>query len=628
MDSNQENQPSHWKLVGGPEGGSVAAVALYKGKEYSAYAATGVGIFYSKGGLDEVGKNWERLAESPANAVAISIAPDFEEDPCIVAGNLSGLYLSRDAGKSWKKGRIPRTTATIQAIAFSPNYAQDGFIFAGTREDGILYSDDRGQTWKTRSFGFLDPSVSTIAISPAFTKDETAYAGTDSGLYYTYTGGLAWRELPFPTEAGAVLCLGISPGFSQDGIVFAGTEEGGLYRSRNRGKGWQTLRSPGMMINALLVSPKFDQDNTLMVITENGVFQSKDQGDHWEMLVEVDGGVCVARSDQMILLGLIDNGILRSQNLLDWEPVQKFYAREFTCLKLSPYFNQDETALVCGIREGIWKTTDSGKTWVCLNESLPGTGIPVVLFSPNYNHKPILYAASQEGVLISHDAGENWEICYSEPVNHLAISVSGQTLLAGTAGQGAAVSRDAGVHWIPLPGPWEIEGDIQEVALGSDNHYFIASIVRETNHLEIGLGKPGQWYRVYNQPSSNELVSLYIPATYLIDNIWYASTGSKVWRIGLRRDATASGIPIKGGPLTEDEPTVLTLSGVQGLNNRTLLASTGRKLFRSDDGIEWEPELEQLKDWIIALALSPDYREDKTIFALSLGGQVWKYIKE
>ena len=189
---------STWNLIGGPEGGSVAALALTCSGEYTAFAATGVGIFRSSGGQAAIGKSWKRLADSPGKALSIALSPDFQHHPYVAAGNQAGVFFSEDGGESWRVGRLPRASSAVQVLSFSPDFAEDGIIFAGTGEDGVMISEDRGQNWETRNFGFLDACIYAMVVSPAFSRDEMAFAGTNTGLYFTYNSGRAWRELHFP----------------------------------------------------------------------------------------------------------------------------------------------------------------------------------------------------------------------------------------------------------------------------------------------------------------------------------------------------------------------------------------------------------------------------------------------
>jgi len=276
--------------------------------------------------------------------------------------------------------------------------------------------------------------------------------------------------------------------------------------------------------------------------------------------------------------------------------------------------------------EGLWRTKDRGITWNSLNDNLPSPYISSVIFSPGFAHNRMIFAGSSDGILISNDAGDTWQVLYGEPVNHLAISPSGNTLLAGTAGQGVLISKDSGNHWGPLPGPWEIEGDIQEIAVSSDNQFFIASIDPTNHNLEIAYGKPGQWHRIINQPAKNELVTFWIPPTFNVDNLWYASAGTKVWRIGLKKDTIKEGLPIKGGPVAKDEPPILALNGARDLNNRIILVSAGSMLYRSEDGITWQPDHDFEDYRVINIIPSPSFRENKAFYTLTLGGQIWRGI--
>ena len=620
MDQSMSADPaSTWKLIGGPEGGSVAGLALTGSSQFTAFAATGLGIFRSSGNQADIGKSWIRLVDSPGKALSVAVSPDFTHHPYVAVGNQAGIFISQNGGETWQAGRLPRTSSAVQVVSFSPDFNVDGTILAGTNEDGVMISEDRGQNWVTRNFGFLDACIYALAVSPAFSHDEMAFAGTNTGLYFTYNSGRAWRELPFPEMAAPVLCLGISPAFSTDGTLFAGTEEGGLFYSKSRGKSWQHLDTPGSMINAISISPQFEQDHTLQIASENGIFQSNEGGVKWRKLVEADSVVCLSVINQVAIAGLVDSGLMRTSDLKQWEIVAGFYARELVGFKLSPAFDVDGFAVTYGMGEGIWRTRDGGKSWECLTPALPGAGIVEVLFSQQFAHNHVLYAGSTDGVLVSRDGGDSWDICYGEPVNRLAISPTGRILLAGTSGHGVVFSRDSGAHWGSLPGPWELEGDIQAVQAASDNHFFIASINLTTHHLEIAHGRPGQWNRVFDQPSLNELVFFWIPQSFTVDN---------VWRVGFHKDAEKSGLSIRGGPLVANELPVLALSGVQMLNSRELLAAAGSILYRSPNGIEWKPAYDFVDRRVIGIVPSRSFRDNKVVYTMTLGGLVWQGILE
>lgn len=206
---------------------------------------------------------------------SVVIAPDYHNEHLILAGAAGGLLRSQDDGESWTSIVLPTPPPTISALAISPDFTQDGMIFAATLEDGVLCSIDRGNTWVAWNFGLLDLNVHHLAISPSFNKDELLIVGTESGIYRSTNGGRAWKEIELPCGFRTVLTLSFSPTYSVDQIVYAGTENDGLYQSNDCGINWHRLGQDSLNGTVSGVCPNADG---LLLIHEGRVFLSTDIG--------------------------------------------------------------------------------------------------------------------------------------------------------------------------------------------------------------------------------------------------------------------------------------------------------------------------------------------------------------
>jgi hypothetical protein len=202
---------------------------------------------------------------------------------------------------------------------------QDGIVFAGTLEDGVLVSQDRGQSWVAWNFGLFELEIISLVLSPNFARDETVLIGTPSGLYYSYNGGRAWRELDFPSDAQPILSFAFAPNSLDTAVVFAGTESAGLYQGidplarhaasvsnpavtkgtnhtlQQDATGWQSL-APALgsaCINALV----FDEHGSLYAAAENGIFVGNGER-NWQTALEVHGVLCLAVNDGIGIAGI------------------------------------------------------------------------------------------------------------------------------------------------------------------------------------------------------------------------------------------------------------------------------------------------------------------------------------
>ncbi len=249
------------------------------------FVARAGGLFCSRDG----GRTWELAyknlkASEALPTTAVAIAPDFEHEAVVFAGLNGAILYSYDGGSTWRQSRLPAPPPAISAIAISPNYAQDGTVFAGTSEDGVLVSSDRGKSWAAWNFGLLDLSVFCLGLSPNFAEDETAYAGAGSGLFRSTNGGRAWKEVPLPVGFDAVLSLALSPQFAHDHTLFVGTENNGLLVSPDCGKSWapvseSTREQP---VNSIVLFPSDSGRLEILLLHGGGLLHSRNSGKAWK----------------------------------------------------------------------------------------------------------------------------------------------------------------------------------------------------------------------------------------------------------------------------------------------------------------------------------------------------------
>jgi photosystem II stability/assembly factor-like uncharacterized protein len=210
----------------------------------------------------------------------------------------------------------------VLTLALSPDYDQDGVLFAGTAQDGIFRSADRGRRWVGWNFGLADLNVLNLALSPRFATDETLWVGTETGLFRSTNGGRAWREVPFPTEWAPVLSLAVSPDYDRDGMIFVGTDSCGLFRSRDQGETWERLDEGALPspVNALAISPRFPLRPDLLALTGVALLLSRNGGCSWQDLTpgltSEQGMTCALAplgldAGAPLLVGLTDGGVLR-----------------------------------------------------------------------------------------------------------------------------------------------------------------------------------------------------------------------------------------------------------------------------------------------------------------------------
>ncbi len=274
------------------------------------YAACASGLYRSRDG----GARWDLLPTSPEPVTtAVAVSPAFADDRSLFAAVKGGVLRSTDSGDSWFTAGFPAPPPVFSSLVASPDFERDGFLLAGTLEDGVFSSSDRGGRWQPWNFGLFDFNVLCLALSPAWIEDETAYAGTETGLYRSTNGGRAWRHSGFPAELAPALCLAcFENGCSGSSRLLVGTESKGLLASCDQGDTWERLAPDALSgaVNQLHVDV-YD-GNTLYGLTSDGVVRSDDGGLSWSILKRVDGlATAMLPLGDVILLGVQGRGVMR-----------------------------------------------------------------------------------------------------------------------------------------------------------------------------------------------------------------------------------------------------------------------------------------------------------------------------
>ena len=246
-----------------------------------------------------------QFAQVPISAIAAS-------GQTVLIGSADGVALSKDAGETWVLATLP-VKAHVLALALSPAFEQDGIAWAATAKDGVLRSPDAGANWHAWNFGLLDMSVNAMAVSPNFAEDETVFIGTELGVFLSENQGRAWRELGFPNTSGPVTTLAIMTepakrGASATYTVLAGTEGNGLWISRAPYADWSRVSLKAEVVNALASMADGSLLSGLIAATTDGVFTSTN-GKKWTRLTQTDDGVCLTQAGDAVVLGTAGSGV-------------------------------------------------------------------------------------------------------------------------------------------------------------------------------------------------------------------------------------------------------------------------------------------------------------------------------
>ncbi len=171
-----------------------------------------------------------------------------------------GIYVSHDAGKSWKNMGLKASEHISKIIVHPDNsnhifVAVQGPLWSKGGERGFYRSEDGGSTW-TKTLGNdewtgvtdleIDPTNPDVLYAATWDRHRTVAAymggGPGSGLHKSTDGGKTWTKLSsgIPSSNLGKIGLALSPFNSE--TIYAAIEldrtKGGIYMSTNGGASW------------------------------------------------------------------------------------------------------------------------------------------------------------------------------------------------------------------------------------------------------------------------------------------------------------------------------------------------------------------------------------------------------
>jgi len=531
---------------------------------------------------------------------------------------------SRAGDKVWTRGG-PEGGA-VDAFAISLNFAVDQTLFAGTNGGGLYRTVDGGQTWLEANVGLTNLTVYMVDVSTNFPQDQMVFAGTNSsGLFRSTDAGASWAQMPAPLNSGSINGIAFSPNFAVDGTVFVSKGSGdALYRSVDGGSTWTDIRGNigAVSVGKMACSPSFALDDTIVALTSAGLYKSADRGASWQA---INTGLTTTdfrslafspayAADQTLFAGSASKGIFRTTNGgASWQAINNGHSpqKDVGSIVVSPNFAADRTLFTgCPSWQGF-KSTDGGDSWTMYQFNIDwidegnriNPDVWAMAISPAYAQDHTLFAGTfGTGVLKSTDASATWAIArqgmMAQRMTAIAVSPtfsSDRTVYVSSGGPGISASTDGGLTWHNKNAQTFSLLDTYALVISPD--FVHDGTLFAGNHMGMGGGRNGiarttdgglSWDNPETGLENRNVRALAISPNYAQDGTVFAGT------------------------LCKDFPTCQD-SYVNGVFKST------------DSGSTWQRALNGLpKRGIYALAVSPAYAQDQTLFAGMWEGGVYK----
>ena len=249
-----------------------------------------VGLYVSR----DAGKTWEHPTDGlppRGHAWSVTVDPNNNGVVWVSMAQSGSVYKSTDHGVSWSDVSIDiSSTGKVTDLLLD---AQNSILYAATEYKGIFKSSDEGETWQQIS------TLGTFDIKIDLSNKNILYAGTKTGLYKSIDGGNSWNQLA-SDKMGKVYNISVG---KNNTIYVISNKSGESYVWQNR-KLWVSTDAgvnfneitPSFMhpIGGVAVDPnnpqhiyisaygttqKYPDDSAIMA-------QSKDAGLTWEKLVD------------------------------------------------------------------------------------------------------------------------------------------------------------------------------------------------------------------------------------------------------------------------------------------------------------------------------------------------------
>ncbi len=325
----------------------------------------------------------------------------------------------------------PLDPLLINQIVIDPKHPN--ILYAAGRPVGVLKSTDRGLTWLPARNGLRNTSAYHLAVDPR--NPAVLYVGTyGGGVYQTRDGGGTW----IPVSAGLgntnIYAMAIDPSRPQRLIV--STSTGDVFETRDRGAVW-TMYGQGLPIQPGEVIATLLFRAGSLYLGQETLFQRGPRDPAWRPVSDgLRDAVITALTfdrDGTLYAGTRHDGLFRSTDGgRTWTRIGAQFERRWIRL-VAAGLPTPHRLTVSVLGQGLFRSDDGGATWRKLEAGLPQDDVEALAVDPKDSDR--VYAGTHNnGLFYSLDGGDHWrrpDRVAREPVQEIIASLTATDVRPG-----------------------------------------------------------------------------------------------------------------------------------------------------------------------------------------------------
>ena len=400
------------------------------------------------------GNMYDPIAFNPDNANDILVGTGYGYET-----HEENLYRSLDGGQTWSIVPITWTSMSqdnITAITFNPSNTNEIIVL---EENEIVVSSDNGATWQNNVYTSIDPETYYYGLTASFNPftSREVLISTNFYPFLSKDGGstLTKLENPFINSSGTVasftsenenhLYYGLRSGYIHKDFQ-EGTEEGYGLQSLNQGFGSPVkVFSDPVVAGRVFTNNRVVNTSYLNVSAAHGA-DSKLIASSMFFLILEDVSTSVTNPN----ISWLSTGIeAHKVDLTDMENIDTNVPVPQTGEVVTAVQVDREDEATIYITQGInfYKSSNDGAIWELavngLEDLVTGDDLILDIEQNPLNANQLLLATTQ-GIYLSEDKGDSWNLISTEFTNDIAFSTVTQDAIV-------AVTHYSDGFNIPLP---------------------------------------------------------------------------------------------------------------------------------------------------------------------------------